>query len=604
MNRDFYTTKIIGIDTRLAKLKRYNPPFLIAELLSFALFFASLCFYFFKFWNVLWLISSVTFFIAYIFLRRYDARNNGKIEALSNIRRVYAGEIKYLNGDFTGFGNGSQYIDATHPYTVDMDIFGVNSLFNRINRTVTTGGERYLANSLQTLIHTKSGIDRRREAIDELAEMESWRTEFLSKGMGLNTRKVIDAVCEMRKIKGGYLNSKFALFSVYVVLALLYMLFMLSILSLLPWSITLFFCCLTFFVVLMSTASVIKEIHRSFNHLDKELKPYIELIAHVETAEFHTIDNIRLYEGLFGGENDSRRCFRELDAILSSLDRRGNMLGLFFANMFFASDFFIVRRFIRWRKRYASRMPEWIDLMSKLDALLSMATLRYNHPEAGSAELLEDNAVRYEAKGLYHPFISYENAVKNDFVISDGLFSIITGANMAGKSTFLRSVGINYILAMNGMPVFAESLKLSLFNLYTSMRTDDDVSNGISYFNAELIRLKSLIDYCRTSDHTLIILDEILKGTNSLDKLNGSHLFLLSIKELPVTGIVATHDLELSKMEDEYPDVFRNYCFEVELSDDVKYSYRITQGIAKNQNATFLLKNILKETFLLYTTNE
>lgn len=157
---------------------------------------------------------------------------------------------------------------------------------------------------------------------------------------------------------------------------------------------------------------------------------------------------------------------------------------------------------------------------------------------------------------------------------------------------------------MNGMPVFAESLKLSLFNLYTSMRTNDDVSNGISYFNAELIRLKSLIDYCRTSDHTLIILDEILKGTNSLDKLNGSHLFLLSIKELPVTGIVATHDLELSKMEDEYPDVFRNYCFEVELSDDVKYSYRITQGIAKNQNATFLLKNILKETFLLYTTNE
>lgn len=149
-------------------------------------------------------------------------------------------------------------------------------------------------------------------------------------------------------------------------------------------------------------------------------------------------------------------------------------------------------------------------------------------------------------------------AVKNDFTIKDDNYYIITGANMAGKSTFLRSLGVNYILAMAGMPVFADQLKISRFRLFSSMRTTDDLTHGISYFNAELIRLKELLKFCRESGEdnkeplrTLIILDEILKGTNSLDKLNGSRKFLEAIAKQPVSGIIATHDLELSKMEND-----------------------------------------------------
>ena len=175
----------------------------------------------------------------------------------------------------------------------------------------------------------------------------------------------------------------------------------------------------------------------------------------------------------------------------------------------------------------------------------------------------------YSAQGLYHPFLG-EMAVRNDFQISDGHYYIVTGANMAGKSTFLRSVGINYILALCGLPVFANHLKVSRFSLFSSMRTTDDLAHGISYFNAELLRLKQLIGYCKQNRHTLIILDEILKGTNSLDKL-------------------------LSKMQQEYPDRFHNYCFEIQLSDEITYTYRITEGVARNQNATYLLKNILEE---------
>ena len=242
-------------------------------------------------------------------------------------------------------------------------------------------------------------------------------------------------------------------------------------------------------------------------------------------------------------------------------------------------------------------VDEWIAAVSHFDALVSMATFRYNEPSATEAEIIEKDEVVYEARGLYHPFLGAK-AVRNNFTITDLHYYIITGANMAGKSTFLRSIGINYVLACNGMPVFADSLRISLFSLFSSMRTTDDLANGISYFNAELLRLQQLIEVCRLNRHTLIILDEILKGTNSLDKLNGSRLFLQSVTSLPITGIIATHDLELSKMQQEHPERFHNYCFEIRLADEITYTYRLSEGVARNQNATYLLKNILKKAFI------
>lgn len=235
-----------------------------------------------------------------------------------------------------------------------------------------------------------------------------------------------------------------------------------------------------------------------------------------------------------------------------------------------------------------------MDIVSELDAAVSMADFRYNHPEATDAEIVDGSPVLFEAKNLYHPFLGAK-AVKNDFTIQDDNYYIITGANMAGKSTFLRSLGVNYILAMSGMPVFAGSLKVSRFQLFSSMRTTDDLTHGISYFNAELLRLEQLMQFCKRGElRTLIILDEILKGTNSLDKLNGSRLFLEAISRMPVTGVIATHDLELSRMAESSSERFHNYCFEIDLGTDVTYTYKIQPGVARNQNATFLLNKILE----------
>lgn len=350
---------------------------------------------------------------------------------------------------------------------------------------------------------------------------------------------------------------------------------------------------LMFFGVLMLCSGLLRQMSKAVNSLCRQMKAYTELVRLAATTELCTVDDPCL--GMSSGSEAAYALtsFDELRRILDGLDRRGNVLGLIVFDTFLLSDFFLVRRFCRWQRMHAADMERWIDSVSVLDALVSMATFRYNEPSAGRAEIADTDGVVYDARGIYHPFLG-ASAVPNDLRIEDNHYYIVTGANMAGKSTFLRSLGVNYLLAVNGMPVFAAGLRVSLFSLFSSMRTSDNLSRGISYFNAELLRLGQLMEACRRSPRTLIILDEILKGTNSLDKLNGSRMFLDAISELPVTGIIATHDLELSKMADSPSGRFHNLCFEIELSDNVIYTYKITPGVARNQNATWLLRNMIR----------
>ena len=345
-----------------------------------------------------------------------------------------------------------------------------------------------------------------------------------------------------------------------------------------------------YMVVFFVCKQTLDKIDSHGGKLRDQLVAYSQILQLVARRHFRSELGLQMQSTL----SEALPSFLQLEKILKGYDRRGNFLGLFFTDAFMLSDFFLVRSFLKWKNTYVVKMEEWMDIVSELDAAVSMADFRYNHPEATDAEIVDGSPVFFEAKNLYHPFLGAK-AVKNDFTIQDDNYYIITGANMAGKSTFLRSLGVNYILAMSGMPVFAGSLKVSRFQLFSSMRTTDDLTHGISYFNAELLRLEQLMQFCKRGElRTLIILDEILKGTNSLDKLNGSRLFLESISRMPVTGVIATHDLELSRMAESSPGRFHNYCFEIDLGTDVTYTYKIQPGVARNQNATFLLNKILE----------
>ena len=517
-------------------------------------------------------------------------------EEKESLRSVYQKELNYLDGDFSGFASGEQYANPRHAFSLDLDIFGPQSLFHRINRAVTTGGSDFLAKELaETRVRTIDEIEVQREAIRELSEREPLRAAFMAQGRGrqIDTTDILEALHEVQQLKFSRLAAHRLTHIVAVgSILVFYGLLAGAVFGPLSGALPMLWVLLQILAVYLLFGRTLKRINQSINIILPRLGTYVNMIMLIVTSDLKSHEGRDIINHLSADKQDALKSFRLLKGIINALDQR-NEVWVPISNALYLADYFIVRRFLLWQDRYMGYIGEWIAAVSHFDALVSMATFRYNEPAATDAELVDADEVVYEARGLYHPFLGAK-AVRNDFTIADRHYYIITGANMAGKSTFLRSVGINYVLACCGMPVFADSLRVSLFSLFSSMRTTDDLAHGISYFNAELLRLQQLIETCRQNRHTLIILDEILKGTNSLDKLNGSRLFLQSVTSLPITGIIATHDLELSKMQEEYPYRFHNYCFEIQLSDEITYTYRLTEGVARNQNATYLLKNILK----------
>lgn len=582
----FYTEKERHLAGEIAQLKQKSRLFVAGQIVFFLLFLAFLVLYTLVSWGVLPLVLSAVSLVLYALVRLMDVKNDEQVHRFSNLRKVYLHELSYLKGDFSCFDDGERYADGHHPFTFDLDVFGKDSLFQRINRTVTTGGSDWLAAQLSSVANRSARAD----AVDELASMESWRATFMALGADgrIDSALIRQALKEIKSLQiPTFAAKRWTFVLAWLLIVGLFAAVVASVAGWVSAQLPLWWGILHFFGVFFVCSGACRVISKAVDKLHAQLQVYVKLIRQVsETTTFTTPQNASIVNVLQG----ARQSFDQLNDILNGLDRRGNILGLFLMDALFLSDYFLVRRFLRWQRQYLGQVPVWIDAISEMDGLVSMATFRYNEPQAGRAEVVTSEEMVYEAVGLYHPFLG-EKAVRNDFTLRHRHYYIITGANMAGKSTFLRALGINYILAMNGMPVFATSLRVSAYSLFSSMRTTDDLAHGISYFNAELLRLKQLLTACQHNSQTLIILDEILKGTNSADKLNGSRLFLQAVSALPVTGVIATHDLELSKMEGER---FHNYCFEIALGQDVTYSYKITPGVARNQNATFLLRGILE----------
>lgn len=581
----FYTEKERHLADEIAQLKQKSRLFVAGQIVFFLLFLAFLVLYTLVSWGALPLVLSAVSLALYALVRLMDVKNDEQVHRFSSLRKVYLHELSYLKGDFSCFDDGEQYVDAHHPFTFDLDVFGPESLFQRINRTVTTGGSDWLAAQLSSVVNRSARAD----AVDELASMEPWRATFMALGAdgSIDSALIRQALQEIKSLQiPTFAAKRWTFVLAWLLIIGLFAAVGASVAGLVSAQLPLWWGILHFFGVFFVCSGACRVISKAVDKLHEQLQVYVELIRQVsETTTFTTPQNAAIVNVLQG----ARQSFDQLNDILNGLDRRGNILGLFLMDALFLSDYFLARRFLRWQRQYLGQVPVWIDAISEMDGLVSMATFRYNEPQSGRAEVVASEKMVYEAVGLYHPFLGAK-AVRNDFTLQHRHYYIITGANMAGKSTFLRALGINYILDMNGMPVFATSLRVSAYSLFSSMRTTDDLAHGISYFNAELLRLKQLLTACQHNSQTLIILDEILKGTNSADKLNGSRLFLQAVSALPVTGVIATHDLELSKMEGER---FHNYCFEIALGQDVTYSYKITPGIARNQNATFLLREIL-----------
>lgn len=514
-------------------------------------------------------------------------------EWLETQARIIQEELQALSGDYSSFEDGKEYVNPEHPYSFDLDIFGRRSLFQSINRTCTFFGKNRLAKWLQNHLHEKTSIEKRQEMVREISEHTLFREQFRVAGL-VHHGQSSDAekIQAWSQSPAQYLHAgwvKAFIWGVPVINSLL------LITSLIGW--TSFSCLgLSFGIFLVLSFGIIKRatyIQETYGKQLKSLNGYARLIALAKAEDWKSAGMLELMERFNLNGQSPVQALQQLSKELDRLDLRNNQ---FLYVLLEGSIFFQLQEIVRierWKVRYGQHISEWLETVGELDALCSLGTFAYNHPQYTYPELTE-KPFYFLATQMGHPLMPVSQCVKNDATIpSRPFFLIITGANMAGKSTYLRTIGVNYLLACVGAPVCCERLKLHPNQLITSLRTSDSLSDNESYFFAELKRLKRIIDLLNQGQQLFIILDEILKGTNSMDKQKGSFDLIRQFMQMKANGIIATHDLLLGSLIKQFPEEIRNYCFEADIKEnELTFSYKLREGVAQNMNACFLMKKM------------
>ena len=514
-------------------------------------------------------------------------------EWLETQARIIQEELQALSGDYSSFEDGKEYVNPEHPYSFDLDIFGRRSLFQSINRTCTFFGKDRLAKWLQNHLHEKVSIEKRQEMVREISEHTLFREQFRVAGLVHHGQSSDgEKIQAWSQSPAQYLHAgwvKAFIWGVPVINSLL------LITSLIGW--TSFSCLgLLFGIFLVLSFGIIKRatyIQETYGKQLKSLNGYARLIALAKAEDWKSAGMLELMERFNLNGQSPVQALQQLSKELDRLDLRNNQ---FLYVLLEGSIFFQLQEIVRierWKVRYGQYISEWLETVGELDALCSLGTFAYNHPQYTYPELTE-KPFCFLATPMGHPLMPVSQCVKNDATIpSRPFFLIITGANMAGKSTYLRTIGVNYLLACVGAPVCCERLKLHPNQLITSLRTSDSLSDNESYFFAELKRLKRIIDLLNQGQQLFIILDEILKGTNSMDKQKGSFDLIRQFMQLKANGIIATHDLLLGSLIKQFPEEIRNYCFEADIKDnELTFSYKLREGVAQNMNACFLMKKM------------
>lgn len=542
--------------------------------------------------NTVYWIFSVGFLAAFIWLMIRHIRVLEKQKFTDAYIEAVKQELEACKGDYSSFDGCASFSDFSHHYAPDLDIFGNFSICQLLNRTVSPAGSKILAAWLKNSLTKVDEIHKRRDAIKELAELPGWRLKFRALGM------TAEEAPEDLKSFYDWLETP-ALFRkrIFGIILLLAPLVSLSVLVLLIsgiLNIQLFI--LYLFIPFAVTGLYTKRIgqrHMMLSRKTSLLYKYAKRFEMVENENFssHLLKEFsyRLKpQGFSAGMS-----IRQLGRITSSLDTRLNLLAGFVLNVLLLWDIRQMRRLEEWQSKHRSYLPVWFNTLAETDALTGMAAFTYSKPDF-IFPVINTSGFGLKAADAGHPLIPAHERVNNHINLNgSGSFNIITGANMAGKSTYLRTIGVNLILALNGCPVCASSFECYPAGVFTSLRTTDSLSASQSYFFAELLRLKELIDRLKSGEQLYILLDEILKGTNSADKQAGSKALLTQLIQMKASGFIATHDLELGKLADIFPGLVVNNSFEAEIiNDTLHFDYKLKPGIARNMNATFLMKQM------------
>ena len=551
-------------------------------------------------------LFSIHWFLAVVFLLLFLAgfyrlmlwHQNMLTQAhhLERLAQINSEELAALDHRTEAFPSGDEFLQTDHPYALDLDIFGEHSFFQTACRATTVIGQQRLAEYLAQPAHIPE-IEARQSAISELCPLLDWRQNFRAYGATItdNPRHVgmLREWLKDENVVRGNRWLTFALFAIPVwsIVALLLWAFYV------PWQIAILFL-LPAGLVLKKTKEKVDRIHLRTTHTAGMLASYARLLAHIEGGNFKSSKLANLHRPLSAGGQPASRHIRRLDYIIRQLNVRYNFFAIFL-NLGGLWDLQWVYRLEKWKAGLRDELPVWFETLREFEALSSLANLWHNNPGWTLPEVRP--GAKLEATNLGHPLIHRSKRIGNDIgMVTRGHIKLVTGSNMAGKSTFLRTVGLNIVMAQAGAPVCAEKLTLPPLQVFTSMRTRDDLHESTSSFYAELKRLKVIIGTVQqahepNSDQlpVFFLLDEILKGTNSVDRHTGSEALIEQLIRLEGGGIIATHDLELGRLEAAADGAIENLCMEVEVQDGkLIFDYKIKKGVSQSFNATLLMRQM------------
>ncbi|MDP9048046.1 MAG: DNA mismatch repair protein MutS [Bacteroidota bacterium] len=490
------------------------------------------------------------------------------------------------------YNNGSRYADERHYYSDDLDIFGSASLFKLVNRAATSAGNDKLSAWLSAPA-AKDVIESRQLAVKELSLKTDWRMAFQARLIFANT----DDINQLQRLfkylyipldlPGEKWLAKYCKIAPYMLLAAMLSAYFYPVIKVIPILIGLINLGIVF-----SKAAFIKKADLIAGKIGGTLGNYATVFEKIEQEPWQSSYCSNLNETLKNGHTSEK--IKELSDLINKLNYHLNMIVGFLLNLFFLWDIRQIMAIEHWKRDNQHNFEEAFDVIGEYEALVSLSSLAANYPKWCFPIIADETGYTLNAKGLAHPLIDHTRRIENDYELNDAFhIDIITGSNMAGKSTFLRTAGINTVLALCGAPVCATSMQVSVMQVLSYMRIKDSLNESTSTFKAELDRLKMLLAAVDSDKKVFFLIDEMLRGTNSVDKYLGSKAIIEKLIRKKAVGMVATHDLQIAELEKTYPDYIRNYYFDIQVKNgEMLFDYKIKHGECKTFNASLLLKQI------------
>lgn len=583
--KQIYQNRIAEFKNSKKKVQKKLLIFSLLRLLVFALVVYGA----YQFWGDFRVVALILFvgiavFVALIHLFSNFKYQNKKLEALLDINET---EFKTSRSNFSFFPDGDKYQNDQHAFSQDTDLFGHKSFFQYLNRTQLPEGEKCLANKLQEN-HIEAIVEKQ-ELIKEIAEKIDFRQDFAAHAKLMQTDektdKILSWLTNYKKFVPQFMSWFPYVFSgLSVVVIVLFYIEILRGSQFLLW----------FFIGIGISGIFLKKVNALSQFAGKAqsvFQQYAKLLDLIEQTEFTSKKGKEIQSTISQDQIQFSAYLKKFSKHIDNLEQRNNMLlGVVF-NGFLLWDLQQSYKIEIWIKQHYLKVKSAFDVIAEFDALSSLGNFSFNHQNYVFPTIDEQAKTQLHVEAAIHPLLETETAVANNLSLQTENFVILTGANMAGKSTFLRTLALQIIMANIGLPVRAKKCVYRPIKLITSMRTTDSLADESSYFYAELTRLKQIVDTLENENY-FVILDEILKGTNSTDKAIGAQKFVKRLLREKAVGIIATHDLSLCTLADEFSTI-ENYYFDAEIiNDELHFDYRIKEGVCKNMNASFLLEKM------------